>query len=113
MNSFVSRGFRCSTSCSAGFPVLLTCHMPFPSGGNRWGLHIWRFTCIGYIVVLNTRLAGSKSSLSHTRMRRLGYLRCSIVVHVVVPSVPSRVAVCASSLVNCGLRFLFGISLLL
>jgi len=103
----VSRGFRCLTSCSAGFPVFVIIHVPFPSGGNRWGGQTVFVFLDAIIFVLNTLSAGFRASLSHMPMITLGYLYLYSRRQTPQPSVTRRVAVWASSVVNCGLRFFF------
>jgi len=105
----VSRGFRCSIICLAVFPVLVISHMPFPSGGNRCGGQALTLRVCGAIVVPNTLWAGSRASLSHMLILTLGYLYTLSLrdgIHVMEPSATSRLAVCNSSAVNRGLRFL-------
>jgi len=88
-------------------------HLPFPSGGNKWGGHII-FLVLLFLIFAGkkTLSAGSNAFLSHIFICIAGYhslyrilpMRLVDDVHVAVPSATRRAAVHISSAVKgrCG-----------
>lgn len=111
----VKRGSRRWIRRSARLPVVLTCHCPFPLGGNCCGVHVILFFLFsGEMLTPITLAAGSSACLSPIRIAMAGYTYSSANLLAVARAFDYKER-CRSDFVCCeplGNSCLFGMALL-